>query len=205
MKVLALDTAVAGCSVAVVDTVTGKSWSDSVITDRKQAEILVPMIQGVMKQASLGFPDLDLIAVTVGPGSFTGVRIGLSTARALAMAAHKPLTGLSTLRVLAQQAIGTDKSILAVIDTKRDDFYGEVFDPTGASIQPARIWTKEEVAAVQAAGDMHVIQGNPDPVMLGSLAAITPVSGCDPIYLRDAEVSMPKRVAPVVKDDRTTG
>jgi tRNA threonylcarbamoyl adenosine modification protein YeaZ len=205
LKVLALDTAVAGCSVAVVDTVTGRSWSDSVVTDRKQAEILVPMIQAVMEQASIDFPDLGRIAVTVGPGSFTGVRIGLSTARALAMSADKPLTGLSTLRVLAQQVIGADKNILAVIDTKRDDFYGEIFDPAGASVQPARIWTKEEVAAVEVAGNMQVIQGNPEPVILGTLAAIMPVSGCDPIYLRDAEVSMPKRVAPVVRDDHKAG
>jgi tRNA threonylcarbamoyladenosine biosynthesis protein TsaB len=200
LKILALDTAVAGCSVAVVDTGAGQSWSDSVITDRKQAEILVPMVQGVMEQAGIDFPDLDRIAVTIGPGSFTGVRIGLSTARALALASGKVLAGVSTLRVLARNAnAGESQSILALIDTKRGDFYGEIFSSTEDSLEPARIWTEDEVEAIRNTGTIQIVQGNPDPVALATLAESCETSSCDPIYLRDAEVSMPKRVAPVIR------
>lgn len=196
MKILALDTSVSGCTVAVVDT-KGGEWTAQVITDRRQAEILVPMIGDVMKQAGLDFADLDRIAVTTGPGSFTGVRIGLSTARALAVASGKPLIGVTTLEVLA--AMSGKAPVLALVDTKRNDYYGGSFGSDGVSLEAARIWSADEVMAVRQAGGMHIIQDTPDAVVLARLAAVLPVSGTEitPIYLREAEVSVSKRIAPV--------
>lgn len=197
MKILAFDTAVAGCAVAVIDTATGAAWSEQVITDRRQAEILVPMIAAVMEQAGFEFAELDRIAVTNGPGSFTGVRIGLSTARALALAAGKPLIGVTTLEVLASGHTG--KPVLALVDTKRNDFYGGVFSETGVTLEAARIWSPDEVSAAEQAGRFHIVQGNPDPRELARLAALRPADGTEvlPVYLREAEVSQSKRVAPV--------
>ena len=196
MRILAFDTAVMGCSVAVLDTVSGQSWTDSVITERKQAEILVPMIEKIMADAGTSFSDLDRIAVTIGPGSFTGVRIGLSTARALTLASGKPLVGLSTLEVLAAPAKG--EKVLAVIDTKREDFYGEAFDASGKSLEAARIWSAEDVDAARQNGT-HIVEGNPDMLVMARLAAEAPLQEGmpDPVYLRGAEVSVPKRSAPV--------
>jgi tRNA threonylcarbamoyladenosine biosynthesis protein TsaB len=193
LRILAFDTAVMGCSVAVIDTVTKKSWTDSIVTERKQAEILVPMIEAVMAEAGINFSDLERIAVTAGPGSFTGVRIGLATARALALASGTPLIGISSLQVLAHANAG--QRLLAVIDTKRDDFYGEIFNAQGQSEGAARIWSAADVAGE----GIKIVQGNPDVIALAHLAAQAPVPDAmpDPVYLRGAEVSVPKRSVPV--------
>lgn len=87
------------CCVAVGE------FSEVVKTQRDQAQILVPMTVGILKKANLSFSDLDAIAVSVGPGSFTGVRVGISTARSLGLALDIPAIGLSTLDIL-----GVDKS-----------------------------------------------------------------------------------------------
>lgn len=200
MIILAFDTAVEGCSVAVVNTATGQDWSDRVVTDRRQAEILVPMIEEIMARAGVTFQTLDRIAVTIGPGSFTGVRIGLSTARALALASNLPLVGVSTLQVMASSAAASKgENILAVLDTKREDFYGEVFDAQGRSIEPVRIWTATEVAEVEREGRMIVLKEGADAVAIANCAAEMDVADQypDPIYVRDAEVSVSKRIAPV--------
>jgi tRNA threonylcarbamoyladenosine biosynthesis protein TsaB len=190
LKILAFDTAVMGCSVAVYDSSLDRSWVERLETERGQAEFLVPMIQSVMQKANVGFADLDLIAVTIGPGSFTGVRIGLATARALSLASGKPLVGISTLELLLAQS-GVTGDALVLVDTKRDDFYGQVF---GSAAQEARIWQPAEVEV----SEFVTVQEIPDPVVLAKLAVTAPlqVDMPNPIYLRDAEVSTPKRAAP---------
>lgn len=200
MIILAFDTAVEGCSVAVVNTTTGQDWSERVITDRRQAEILVPMIEEIMEKAGVTFQTLDRIAVTIGPGSFTGVRIGLATARALALASNLPLVGVSTLQVMASSAAGSSgQSILAVLDTKREDFYGEVFDAQARSIEPVRIWSAPEVAQAERDGQLMVLKSGADAVKIAQCAAGMDVRAeyPEPIYVRDAEVSVSKRIAPV--------
>lgn len=202
MFILAFDTAVEGCSVVVLDTETGRHWADRLVTDRRQAEVLVPMIKAVMGQAGIGFSSLGRIAVTIGPGSFTGVRIGLATARALALASGTPLVGLSTLAVMAQSVVSAELPILAVLDTKREDFYGEVFSADGQVSQEAvRIWTAEEVSAAETGGALRVLKVGADALEIARCAArmTGAVNGGspEPIYVRDAEVSVSKRVAPV--------
>jgi tRNA threonylcarbamoyladenosine biosynthesis protein TsaB len=100
MIVLAVDTALDACSVAIVrgdEALAAISESMS----RGQAERLAPMAREAAEQAGIAFSDIDRIAVTTGPGSFTGVRVGLSFARALALALNKPCVGVSTLEALA--------------------------------------------------------------------------------------------------------
>ena len=86
MRVLAIDTALAACSAAVLDTEHngGIVASESLPMVRGHAEALLPLLQRVMQAAGLTFPDIDRIAVTTGPGSFTGLRVGLSAARGIA-------------------------------------------------------------------------------------------------------------------------
>lgn len=102
MIVLALDTALDACSVALVDDDAALAMLSETMT-RGQAERLAPMAREAMQEAGRTFKDVDRIAVTVGPGSFTGVRVGLSFARALALALDKPCVGVSTLEALAFQ------------------------------------------------------------------------------------------------------
>ncbi len=131
--ILALDTALSACSVGV--------WHDgamlasqSVIMPQGHAETLMPMIERVMGAANLNYGQLDRIAVTVGPGSFTGLRVGIATARGLAMATQKPAIGITTTEVFASMVSPHDHStknkyqILSVVDSRRDDAFAQVFD-----------------------------------------------------------------------------
>src|SRR5690348_17280086 len=96
MRLLAIDTALAACSVAVFDTGGGIVASESQSMTRGHAEALMPMVARVMAKAAAKFDTIDRIAVTVGPGSFTGLRVGVSAARGLALAAGKPAVGVAT-------------------------------------------------------------------------------------------------------------
>ena len=151
MLILAFDTAVAACSAAV--------WRDGAVLarvhetmERGHAEALVPRLAAVMKTAAIEFDQLDRIAVTVGPGSFTGVRVGLSTARGLALPLAIPVIGMTTGTVLARQAAATgDGTIISLIDSKRGDLYVEVFDHAGIPRHPAVVMPRDEIASWVAA------------------------------------------------------
>lgn len=137
MRVLAIDTALNGCVTGVLDTDSGECFSVSEQMARGQAEKLVPLIQSVLVKARADFADLGLIATTVGPGAFTGLRIGLSTARALGLALNIPVIGVTTLSVLAAAYLAAgadDKNFLVLIETKRTDFYGQYFSAEGAAL-----------------------------------------------------------------------
>ncbi len=126
---LAFDTAGTACSAAI--------WRDGAVRARRfeamsrgQSERLVPMIQAVMAEAGVAYPALDAIAVTRGPGGFTGVRIGLATARALALACARPVIGVSNFEAVAAavpEDARTGRSLVVVIDAKRSDLYVQAF------------------------------------------------------------------------------
>lgn len=128
--VLAMDTAGAACSVAL--------WRDGRVQAKRfepmlrgQSERLIPMIQDIMSEAKARFSELDAIAVTVGPGGFTGVRIGLATARGLALACRRPVIGISNFLALAAAACGEaaqGRWLAVLIDAKRRDLYAQAFD-----------------------------------------------------------------------------
>ncbi len=136
---LAFDTAGTACSAAV--------WRGGAIRARRfeimsrgQSERLVPMIEAVMAEAGIAYPALDAVAVTRGPGGFTGVRIGLATARALALACARPVIGVSNFEAVAA-AVPDDerrgRSLAVVIDAKRSDLYVQAFGAVpGAGLEP---------------------------------------------------------------------
>src|SRR3954467_12203286 len=142
MRVLAIDTALDACSAAVLDTDRGEIIaSESVKMARGHAEALMPLIARVMDAARLEFSELDRIAVTTGPGSFTGLRGGIAAARGIALAAGKPAVGLSTLSAYAAPLIAKDDSIpvMAVIDARHDQVYLQVFSVGGRSVVRPRV------------------------------------------------------------------
>jgi tRNA threonylcarbamoyladenosine biosynthesis protein TsaB len=95
MRVLAIDTALGACSAALLDTKRAAVTAhESLAMQRGHAEVLMPLVKRVMEHAGLAFADLDRIAVTTGPGSFTGLRVGIAAARGLGLAAAKPVVGL---------------------------------------------------------------------------------------------------------------
>jgi len=146
---LAFDTAGTACSAAV--------WRDGAVCARRfeamsrgQSERLVPMIQEVMAEAGVGYPALDAIAVSCGPGGFTGVRIGLATARALALACARPVIGVSNFEAVAAavpEAARADRILAAVIDAKRSDLYVQAFDADLVPLTPARALAPGELSA----------------------------------------------------------
>lgn len=189
MIVLAIDTALDACSVAIVrDGETLASLSEPM--NRGQAERLAPMVRDAAEGAGITFAQLDRIAVTTGPGSFTGVRVGLSFARALALSLNKPCIGVSTLEALALQA-GEAGLRAAVIETP-GAAYVALYRDGVTEIAPQGIAHGDHVALI---GDAKLTGPGVlvDAVVLACRAeqldpALYPP---DPAYLRAPHVTLP--------------
>ncbi len=152
MRVLAIDTALAACSAALLDTEYGGIVaSDSLPMTRGHAEALMPLLQRVMDQAGMAFTDIDRIAVTTGPGSFTGLRVGIAAARGIALAADKPAVGVSTLSAFAAPHMAADDRfpVVAAIDARHAHIYLQVFSAAGRTLTAPRLAALRE--GVQAA------------------------------------------------------
>jgi tRNA threonylcarbamoyladenosine biosynthesis protein TsaB len=136
MLVLAIDTALAACAAAVFDSRFGMLAAESLAMARGHAEALMPLIARVMDAAQTEFAELDRIAVTVGPGSFTGLRVGISAARGIALASGKPAVGLSTLSAYAAPHIAQEDgaAIVSAIDARHDRVYLQVFASSGRTL-----------------------------------------------------------------------
>lgn len=216
MRVLAIDTALAACSVAFVD-------DDRLLAGRHEplrrghAERLLPMLEEARRDAGLDYRDLDLIAVTVGPGTFTGVRIGLAAARGLALVHDCPVLGVGTLQALAWGA-AEPEPVLVGIDARRGELYWQYFDRDRRPKGPPRLGDAETASAAGAAGD-GVLAGSGGVILAGRLprwrasAAATepdaaiialhcPVLGLpeagsrpSPLYLRAPDAKLPVREA----------
>lgn len=128
MKILSLDTAMAACSAAVIDTdVALPLGSAFVQMERGHAEALPPMVAAVMKQSKLDLSLIDRIVVTTGPGTFTGVRIGLAFARGLGLARGVPVIGIDSLTAIAANE-AANAPLLVVSDARNEEVYAALFD-----------------------------------------------------------------------------
>lgn len=123
LKILAVDTATEACSAALL--VGDKLFSRWEEAPRDHTRKILPMVQAVLEDAGISLSDLDAIAFGRGPGSFTGVRIGISVAQGLAFGAGVPLIGISTLAAMAQGAYRLDgaQQVLTVIDARMNEVY----------------------------------------------------------------------------------
>lgn len=142
MRVLAIDTALGACAAAVLDSQAGAILAaESIGMVRGHAEAVMPLIARVMDAARSEFNELNRIAVTVGPGSFTGLRVGISAARGIALAAGKPAIGLSTLSALAAPHVAarSGDTIIAAIDARNEQVYFQVFAPNGVTVVTPRL------------------------------------------------------------------
>jgi tRNA threonylcarbamoyladenosine biosynthesis protein TsaB len=181
------------------------------------------MVQEVLGEAGIAFEEVDIIASTNGPGSFTGLRLGLATARALGLALNKPVVGVNTFdfMVAHYRSIGVTGELLIVIETKRKDFYAQSFDEQDVALSDMMATSPEDIlnsidrGVVKIGGDClerfvsaaekddltlldNVTQ--PDPILLCDIVSKRPyptvslLDNCrvEPIYLRGADISMPK-------------
>ena len=161
MLILGLDTALANCSAAL--------WRDgrvlahrSLAMERGHSESLMPMVRDTMADAGVAFTALERIAVTVGPGSFTGVRVGLAAARGLALACGVPLVGVTTLAAVAfaaARASSDRRPVLAVLDAGRPDLFVQIFGPDLAERSQIAALAPEVAAAIVPDGPV-LIAGN---------------------------------------------
>jgi tRNA threonylcarbamoyladenosine biosynthesis protein TsaB len=195
MIVLALDTALDACAAAVV--VNGQARAVlSEIMNRGQAERLAPMVREAVEASGVAFAEIDRIGVTKGPGSFTGVRVGLSFARALALALNKPCLGVSTLEALA---LGEGEAGLraGLIQTP-GACYVALYENGAPLIAPCEVERGAHGALLAAAvrGRAFVMRGPGETADIAALArrlarldpALYPPN---PLYLRAPHVTLP--------------
>ncbi len=145
-SLLACDTANGLCSVALhrsghdIVSVKGKAQSE-------QAETLFAMLDEVFATTGLHYHDLTHLAVSIGPGSFTGIRIGLAAMRGIALVTGLPILGVSTLEALAADAIrlySPEQPIIVALDARRGQIYHQVFSPTLEKLSDAQLLTYDE-------------------------------------------------------------
>lgn len=151
MKILAFDTAADRCDACVFESGSGKVLGVSHLALGKgHAEYLMSVISDALAKAGIDYSGLGAIAVTVGPGSFTGVRVGVSAARGFALALEIPAIGITTLEGIAAEAaaVGSGMPVLAVIDAKRGEIYAQFFDARGGGESEAFISRPDRIAAM---------------------------------------------------------
>lgn len=127
MKILALETSAKSVSAAVVEdgAVRASCFSCTGLT---HSRTLMPMVEAMLKNAELTLAQMDAVAVAAGPGSFTGLRIGVSAAKGLAWAADKPCIGVSTLEAMAQNLAHMDALLVCAMDARRNQVYNALFE-----------------------------------------------------------------------------
>lgn len=158
MAILALDTSMTACSVAVLPLDSRRPIERFEEMPRGHAEALFPMIEAVMAEAAIDYPALTMIAVGLGPGSFTGVRAAVAAARGLALATARPLIGVGTLEIMARRCVleltETERSAgFAVIhDARRDEVYLQVFTFAGRPAASPAVTTLPDALACLPAG-----------------------------------------------------
>lgn len=218
MRVLVIDTALGLCTAGVFD-VEGATAAAvglrSYIMVRGHSERLAGMVRDAVIEAGGGFAGLDRVGVTVGPGSFTGLRVGLAFAQGLGAALGRPVVGLSSLDALAASVVPGPATV-ALIDARRGQVYGRVWSD-GQAAQAAEAWTLEQaqqtlselnahdLVLVGSGGSLmaeafplatiHALDG-PDPAALALLTASVDPSAFPPrpLYLRAPDATPPTRL-----------
>ncbi|MHB2168289.1 tRNA (adenosine(37)-N6)-threonylcarbamoyltransferase complex dimerization subunit type 1 TsaB [Alsobacter sp. R-9] len=159
MRVLAIDTALEACSACLYDSDTGEVLaSESLAMARGHAEALVPMIDRVVGAVDGGFEALDRVGATVGPGSFTGLRVAISAGRAVALAANVPCVGVTTLAAYAAPLIaaGVGTLVASAIDARHGAVYFQAFGPAGRTIVTPRIVSVRDAARQLGSGTVRI-------------------------------------------------
>lgn len=208
--ILAIDTSAAQCAVALVDR---KTVTMRAPMDRGHAEALFPMIDAVLARAGATHADLSRIAVCTGPGSFTGLRIGVAAARGLALALGIPAIGVSRFEALAAEA---GAPVAICLSGRGDSVYLQPFEANGrpagaprllgagalAAAIPAGITRVAGDAAARVAGDSALLpDGLPDPAVIARLAADRAAAEPPrPLYLRGADAAPPREAPPPLLD-----
>jgi tRNA threonylcarbamoyladenosine biosynthesis protein TsaB len=211
VRILAVDTALGACSAALLED--GKTLVHVFEPmDRGHAERLAPMVEEAMKQAGADFASLDRLAVTIGPGTFTGQRVGLAFMRGLRLVLRIPLIGVTTLEAMASAAMretGVTRAA-AIHDARRDEAYLLLQDGGTVVQQPAVMPFVEAIACIRAFGACALAGSGapltnlesdfplssirqPDALWVARLALTrsAPMAAPGPLYLRAPDAKLP--------------
>ncbi|HEY3812161.1 MAG TPA: tRNA (adenosine(37)-N6)-threonylcarbamoyltransferase complex dimerization subunit type 1 TsaB [Caulobacteraceae bacterium] len=210
MRLLVVDTALPCCTAALADDGRILAARTEPMV-RGHQERLADLVEEVMAEAEAAYVSVNRIGVTVGPGSFTGLRVGLAFAKGLGEALGLPVAGVGTLPALAGSA-RSDRLTAAVIDARRGQIYTQFFKDM-TPLGPAEAVSVDEASAqlinIDPAGPAVLIgpgarllaerfpkaavdeRLSPDPVVLVRLAAADPIVPAEPLYLRAADAKLP--------------
>lgn len=158
MKILALESSAKAASCAVLSDgiPLAQAWQATGLT---HSRTLLPMVQDMLRSSELTLADMDAIAVAAGPGSFTGLRIGLATVKGLSWAADKPCLGISTLEGMAHPLRHLDGIIVCAMDARRAQIYNAVFLAEGGTL--TRLREDRAISLEDAAADIREFNGRP--------------------------------------------
>lgn len=215
MLVLSIDCAGSGCGVCL--------WQDGKILaardermERGQDQRLMPLILEMMTQAGFGFERLDRIAVTRGPGSFTGLRIGLAAARGIGLASAKPVIGIDRFAIYHEHVKDCGKNVLVIINSRRNELYCRYY-PVSEKPHEATMMTAEEIGVFLKDKSNYILVGDVSPDLFKSiapptesehitsakLAAVAPIGSPDylprPLYIRAPDVTLSKKSSDVIR------
>jgi tRNA threonylcarbamoyladenosine biosynthesis protein TsaB len=194
--VLGLDTCLEACAAAVLDGERVRAVAREPMA-RGHQERLAPLAQQVMAEAGLAFSELERVGVTVGPGSFTGLRVGLAFAKGLAAALGRPLAGVGVLEALAAQSPAG--LTLAVLDARRGQVYLQPFRDGAALAGPAALAVDDALALAGrlAAGGPATLIGSGAALLASAVAdaRVTPADSADPVLV--ARLAAAREPAPV--------
>jgi len=212
---LAVETSASACSVALwaADTKPGQPPAHEIVaTSHGHATALAPMIARVAKTAGIELIALEAIAVSCGPGAFTGIRVGLATARAMALAIGCPVVGIGSFQVLAATASRSGGPLaernLVVLDSRREELFAIELAADLRPLSSPQLLTSDQITARCRSDNMMLIadaeltllaplggmRSNLDAMAVAELAATRPDLHlpAEPIYLRPPDVSQPK-------------
>jgi tRNA threonylcarbamoyl adenosine modification protein YeaZ len=225
LRVLAIDTALGACSACIWQAGDAEPLArESILMERGHAEALLPLIDRLSSQVEGGFSSLDRVAVTVGPGSYTGLRVGIAAARGIGLAAGIPVIGVATLSAFLAPLMATERRGLftAAIDAKHGQIYIQAIAPGGrAIIQPSLMGYRDAIrllgsgplvvtgsAAAMLAAEARIqgvealvsdVAAAPDIAWVARLGAIADPNQAlpKPLYLRepDAKPQTSARIA----------
>jgi len=197
--ILALDSCGTACSVLL--------WQDGRILEQMREDMLrgqdarlIPMIVSAMEKAGLQFSDLDKIAVTRGPGSFTGVRVGLAAACGLGLAARKPVLGVDRFVLYRHLHKDRDHGLLVVIDSKRAEYFCKYFSVSENDHEPCLMTSDAIQTFISAHPDTKIVGdlATPDDEITLACAHLAASASSDdpqflprPLYLRAPDVTFP--------------
>lgn len=214
--ILAIETGTRSCSVAIVTRLQDTPVFNLVETDHGHATMLMPMIEQALKESGCAYGDLSRIAVAVGPGSFTGIRVGLAAALGLSLASGVPAVGISSLQAVGLLDVGPrqGRRFFALLDSRREEPFLAELDEDLGFLQPPAVVALDALQSVLAAARPLILAGDapaierfagqegirlmktaPNALSVAALAS-DPAHRFDlppkPVYVRPPDVTMPK-------------